>query len=175
MYTALTNGALVNDLFQLINLFEIVVSEYYNHSRRLYLFGRKHRKSFNYHNEAITDKKYANVTTKLKPGRKFWVKVFQIKDLVTAEDCITKLRAEKAILVGAQGATLVWEQKKEGLPINRRSVSFDEEDALWQDSSGNHGVPHILYRACGDYQFNLTSFKDNLNRAYCLLCFCDDE
>src|SRR3989344_1307137 len=163
MYAALTNGAQVDDRFELVNTFEIVVPEGYDHSKRLDSFGKEHRKAFYYYNDAITDKNYAKATTKLVPGRKLKVKVFQIKETVTSEDCIAKLRSEKAILVGAQGASLVWEQKKEELPVNRWSASFDEKDALWKDADGYHGVPGVGRNSDGDFKFNLGNFENDWN------------
>ncbi len=174
MYAALTNGAQVDDRFELVNTFEIVVPEGYNHSKRLDSFGTEHRKAFYYYNDAITDKNYAKATTKLEPGRKLKVKVFQIKETVTSEDCLAHLRSQKAILVGAQGASLAWEQKKEELPVNRWSASFDEKNALWKDADGNHGVPFVLRDSDGAFEFILGDFGLAWYGHRCLLCFCDE-
>lgn len=174
MYAALPSGAKVDDRFELVNTFEIVVPEGYNHSKRLHSFGKEHREAFYYYNDNITDSNYAKVTTKLEPGRKLKVKVFQIKETVTPLDCMAKLRSEKAILVGAQGASLVWEQKKEELPDNRWSVSFDEKDALWKDPDGDHGVPYIGRYSYGVFGFRLACFEGDWDVSGCLLCFCDE-
>src|SRR3989344_4716273 len=152
----------VDDRFKLVNTFEIVVPEGYDHGKRLDSFDKEHRKAFYYYNDAITDKNYAKATTKLEPGP-LKVKVFQIKETVTSEDCMAKLRSEKAILVGAQGASLVWEQKKEELPVNRWSASFDEKDALWKDADGYHGVPGVGRNSDGDFKFNLGNFENDWN------------
>ncbi len=170
MYAALPSGAKVDDRFELVNTFEIVVPEGYDHSTHLHSFGKKHRKSFYYYNDAITDKNYAKAT-KLVPRRKLKVKVFQIKETVTSEDCMAKLRSEKAILVGAHGASLVWEQKKEELPVNRWSASFDEKDALWKYADGDHGVPLVDRDSDGGFEFDLGSFEYDWSDG-CLLCFC---
>mgnify|MGYP001617681000 FL=1 len=174
MYAALTHGAQVNDRFELVNTFEIVVPEDYDHSKRLDSFGKEHRTAFYYYNDAITDKNYAKATTKLEAGRKLKVKVFQIKEKVTSEDCMDKLRSEKAILVGAHGASLAWEQKKEELPVNRWSVSFDEKDALWKDARGDHRVPRVGRDSDGDFEFGLGYFEGAWLDDFCLLCFCDE-
>ncbi|MFA7216682.1 MAG: hypothetical protein WC095_01720 [Candidatus Paceibacterota bacterium] len=174
MYAALMGGAQIDDRFKLVNTFEIVVPEGYDHSKRLDSFGKEHRKAFYYYNDAITDKNYAKATTKLEAGRKLKVKVFQIKETVTSEDCMAKLRSEKAILVGAQGASLVWEQKKEELPVNRSSVSFDEKDALWKDAHGYRRVPRVSRRSDGDFRFDLGFFGLGWRDVDCLLCFCDE-
>jgi len=46
----------------------------------------------------------------------------------------------KAVLVGAQGASLAYEQGKDKLPFDRWSVSFDEKEALWY-AGYNYRVP----------------------------------
>ena len=68
MYAALASGATVDDWFELVNTFEIVVPEGYDHGKRLDSFSKEHSKAFYYYNDAITDKNYAKATTKLKPG-----------------------------------------------------------------------------------------------------------
>lgn len=174
MYAALTNGAQVDDRFELVNTFEIVVPESYDHSKHLDSFGKEHRKAFCYYNDAITDKNYAKATTKLEPGRKLKVKVFQIKERVTSEDCLAHLRSQKAILASAQGASLAWEQKKEELPVNRWSVSFDEKNALWKDADGSRRVPLVNRCSGGNFEFSLGSFEFGWGDGRCILCFCDE-
>ena len=175
MYAALTSGAQVDDRFELVVTFDVVVPEGYDHSTRLDTFGTEHRKEFYYYNDAITDKNYSKATTKLVPGRKFKVKVFQIKETVTSDDCMAHLRSQKAVLVGAQGASLAYEQGKDKLPVNRWSVSFDEKAALWKDADGFHGVPFVCRYSDGVFLFCLGSFGNDWAGGLCLLCFCDLE
>lgn len=175
MYSAVTGGAQVDDRFGLINTFSIVVPQGYDHATRLGSFREKHRKEFYYYNEAITDKNYAKATTKLEPGRKLKVKVFQINERVTSLDCLAHLRSQKAVLVGAQGASLVYEQKKDELPVDRWSVSFDEKDALWEDGGGYLRVPYVFRYSGGGSGFVLGDFEDGWSDGYCLLCFCDES
>lgn len=174
MYAVLASGSQMDYRFELVNTFEIVVPEDYDHGKRLDSFGKEHRKAFYYYNECLTDKNYAKATTKLEPGRKLKVKVFHIKERVTSEDCLAFLRSQEAILVGAQGATLAWEQKKEELPVNRSSVSFDEKNALWKDVDGLHRVPFVNPGSGGDFEFGLDRFEDRWSDADYLLCFCDE-
>ena len=165
----------LDDKFELVNTFEIVVPEGYDHFKRLDSFGTEHREAFFYYNDAITDKGYAKATTKLEPGRKLKVKVFQIKKTVTSEDCLAHLRSQKAILVGAHGASLAFEQKKEELPFNRWSASFDKKNALWKDADGHHRVPLVRRHWGSDFRFDLGDFEDDWHDGYCLLCFCDAD
>lgn len=175
MYSAVTGGAQVDSRFELVNTFSIIVPQSYDHATRLDSFGKEYRKEFYYYNDAITDKNYAKATTKLEPGRKLKVKVFQIKERVTSEDCIAHLRSQKAVLVGAQGASLAYEQGKDQLPVNRWLVSFDEKDALWTDAAGYRRVPDVGRDSDGDFEFNLGYFGSVWRGVSCLLCFCDES
>ena len=65
--------------FELRNTFEVVVPENYDHATRLDTFKRDHELEFGYYNQALTDANFVKATTQLTPGRKFTVKVFQIK------------------------------------------------------------------------------------------------
>ena len=165
--------ALVDDRFDLVTSFDVVVPKNYNHATRLSTFRKAHGKEFYFYNDAITDVNYAKVTTKLIPERKLKVKIFQITTRVSSEDCLGFLRGQKAILLGAQGASLAYEQGKNQLPKGRWHVSFDEKNALWVDSGGYHGVPHVLAGSDGDFEFDLGSFEADWASDDCLLCFCD--
>lgn len=175
MNTKFIGNVDVDDQFELINTFNIIVPKGYNHSKRLDLFSKEHCRAFYYYNDAITDKNYANATTKLKPSCKLKVKIFEFKKSVSSKVCMAKLRSEKGILVGAQGVTLVWEQKQEELPVNRWSISLDEEEALWKDAEGNSRVPCINRFSVVDFRFDLGDFKEIWHNAYSLLCFCSAD
>lgn len=163
----------LDDRFELTGTFEITVPEGYDHDTHLDSFRKTHEQEFYYYNPAITDKNYGNATTKLVPGRRFLVKVFQIKEWVSSDDCLDLLKSRKAVLVGAQGVSLAYEQCKDKLPVARWSISFDEKKALWKDTGGHHGVPRVLRISDGDFRFNLGSFESDWYDAHCLFCFCD--
>ncbi len=175
MHAALTEGALVDDRFELVNTFNVIVPEGYDHGTRLDTFGNEHRKEFAYYNKNITDQNYANATTKLVAGRKFKVKVFQIKGRVSSDDCLNQIRSHKGVLVGAQGMSLAYEQGKEQLPVDRYSVSFDEKEALWKDADGNRRVTLVFRCSDGGFKFRLGLFGGVWIDRCCLLCFCDAE
>jgi len=159
--------------FKLANAFNIVVPKGYDHATRLTDFAAAHGSEFNYYNSDITDKHFNKATTKLVPGRKFKVKVFNITETVTSEDCLNFLYSQKAVLAGAQGASLVYELAKNKLPKSRWSVSFDEKEALWIDSDGSYRVPSVDRYSVGDFIFFLGPFEDAWADRDCLLCFCD--
>lgn len=163
-----------NEKFDLLNTFSVVVPQAYAHATRLDLFKVEHREEFYSYNDALTDANFAKATTKLEPGRKFKVKVFQVKERVTSEECMAHLRSQKATLVGAQGASLAYEQKKDELPVGCWSVSFDEKEALW-DTDGGRGVPRVYRDSDGGFGFSLGNFEDGWLDGSCLLCFCDES
>jgi hypothetical protein len=103
---------LSDNRFELINTFEVIVPEGYDHATRLGSFKKAHKKEFYYFNDAIMDENFAKATTQLTPGRKFAVKVFQINTTVTSEDCLAQLKRVKAVLVGAQGISLAMSKRK---------------------------------------------------------------
>lgn len=169
---------LVDSRFKFLKSFEVIVQEGYNHATRLDTFHAAHQneenKEFYFYNDAITDVNYAPIaTTKLTPGRKFMVKVFGIIDRVSSVDCLTKIKTEKGTLVGAQGASLAYEQKKEQLPKGKWALSFDEKEALWRDPDGSHRVPSVGARTGGDFYFDLAHFENDWDSDVVLLCFCD--
>lgn len=166
------------DKFEYLKSFDVTVPEGYDHATRLDTFRAAHQseenKEFYFYNDAITDANYAGkATTKLTAGRQFTVKVFGITERVTSEDCLAKLRSEKAVLVGAHGASLAYEQKKDELPKGKWSVSFDEKKALWRDSDGDRGVPSVRAYSGGDFRFDLGRWEGDWGSGNVLLCFCD--
>lgn len=159
--------------FKLANAFNIEVPKGYDQATRLAIFKAAHEKEFYYYNSDITDKNFDKATVKLMPGRKFKVKIFQITETVNSEDCLKFLKTQKAVLTGAQGASLVYELAKSKLPKGHWYVSFDEKDALWVDSDGSHLVPYVHRDSDGDFGFYLGDFGNGWDSGRCLLVFCD--
>jgi|SRR3989344_827495 len=162
------------DRFTFTHSFNIVVPPDYNHATCLAVAKKDHGAEFAYWNLAITDENFTRSTTKLVAGRKFVVKVFQISGSPSSEDCLAFLRSQKAVLVGAQGASLAYEQGKDKLPTGCWFISFDEKDALWKDAVGVHGVPSVTRYSDGDFEFYLDDFGSAWHGNYCVLCFCDE-
>jgi len=169
----MSQGRVVDARFELINTFDLVVPKGYNHATRLATFAKMHKSEFICYNSDITDKNFGKAMTKLVSGLKFKVDIFQIKTRVGSEDCLAFLRSQKAVLTGAQGASLVYELAKNVLPANRWFASFDDKDALWKDSVGFHRVPYV-YRVSDDgFEFRLGYFGAVWDGDVCLLCFRD--
>mgnify|MGYP001217575367 CR=1 FL=1 len=158
-----------------IREFEIKVPTDYKHSSQIDTFAKKAKKEKTtyYFNDDLTSKNFAKATNKLEPGKTYKVKIFPILSTVKSEDCTAFLRKQNAILVGGQGATLVYDLAKDQLPKGKWTVSFDEKDALWEDLDGSHGVPSVLAYSDGDFKFGLGYFEGGWVDGDYLLCFCD--
>lgn len=169
---SLIKHSAADDRFGLLTSFEITVPKDYDHNTQLATFASYAKKErFYYYNEAITDKNFAKATQKLVPGKTYSVKIFGIKQRVSSEDCLMFLATQKAILVGAQGVSLVRQLKKDKFPVSRYTVSFDEKDALFV--GGRHRVPSVSRDSGGGWEFDLGCFESDWGSACCLLVLCD--
>lgn len=155
--------------------FEFTIPADYKHDSQLDTFAKKTKKlsTTYYFNDALTSTNFAKATNKLEPGKTYKVKIFPILSQVSSEDCMNFLAKQNAILVGGQGLTLLQENKADALPVGKWTVSFDQKDALWEDSDGDHRVPSVSADSDGDFEFDLGYFARDGNDDYCLLCFCD--
>lgn len=157
----------------LIDLGEIVVPANYQHATYLAKFRKGNKEKFYYFNDAAIDRNYANASTKLMPGRRLQVDAYCIKTRVTSVDNLAFLASQGSVLTGAQGAALVFEQKRSLLPKERWYVSFDEREALWKDAGGRHRVPYVNASSDGDFSFDLGYFGGDWGAEYVLLVFRD--
>jgi hypothetical protein len=155
--------------------FELTVPVGYSHDTQIDTSGKKVKKEKTtyYYNNDLTSKNFAKATNKLVPGKTYKVKIFPILQTVTSEDCMTFLKKQNAVLVGGQGATLVYDLAKDQLPKGKWTVSFDEKEALWEDADGNRGVPSVCAYTVGDFKFHLGFFGSGWYSDDCVLCFCD--
>lgn len=155
----------------------------YNHDTQVDEFGKKTRKlkSTYYYNDQLTSKNFANVTNKLQPGKTYAIKMFPILETVQSEDCLAFLESNNAILVGAQGVTLLQTHQPNIFPIGKWTVSFDKavdkegKDALWKDADGDHWVPDVHRNSDGGWYFPLGYFGHSWDSDHVLVCFCDLE
>jgi len=168
--------AMVDQLFgQAVKDFEFTVPADYVHDTQLDTFAKKTRrlKTTYYFNDDLTSANFAKATNKLVPGKTYKVKIFPILATVTSDDCMNFLAKQNAVLVGGQGVTLLQDQKADAFPVGKYTVSFDQKDALWTDSGGDHGVPRVYRDSGGGWGFDLGYFEFDWSDGYCLLCFCD--
>ena len=159
--------------FSLLSSLQFTVPEGYNHSTQLASFSKENRKKFYSYNDNITDENFAKTTNKLVPGKTYEAKIFGITKWVTSEDCLAFLKTQNAILVGAQGISVVWQQAKENLPKGKYTLSFDEKNALWRDAGGRRRVPSVGRDVGGGWDFGLGDFESDWHDGSCLLCLFD--
>ncbi len=152
------------------------VPDEYDHATRLTTFSEKYRQEFYYYNDAITDKTFPKPSRILKPGDKLHVRAFKqvVAGTTTSEERLAFLTTQKAIHTGAQGASLVWEQKRDQLPRGYWYDSFDEKGRLWEDADGNHRVPYVSADSGDDFGFDLGYFGCVWLGDCAFLGFCDE-
>ena len=105
----------------LVDLGIITVPEGYDHATHLSAFRKEHYEKFYDYNDDINDANFSRPSRILKPGDKLRVRVFEqvVGGATTSEERRAFLAAQKAIRTGAQGASLVVEQKRSQLPEGR--------------------------------------------------------
>ncbi len=115
------------------------------------------------------------VSYKPIPGRTYKVKFWLINkgERPSSEEIIAHLKINGVLLTGDLGISLVYQEKKEELPVGKWMLSFDEKDNLYEDADGYHRVPRIYRYSGGDYEFSLGNFEDDWNGYDCLMGFCD--
>ena len=79
------------------------------------------------------------------------------------------LEKQKAVYTGAQGASIVFKQKRDELPKGYWYSSFDEKNRLWKD----HRVPYVGADTDGDFYLYLGYFEGVWHDDYAFLCFRD--
>ena len=168
--------SIINDRFSLLTSFKITVPKTYNHATQLGAFASLYAKKekFYYYNNAISDNNFANATRKLIPRKVYMVKLFGINsgEEVSSEDCLAFLVTQGAILVGAQGISLVYQLAKERFPTTKWTLSFDEKNALWKGASGGRRVPFMYRDLDGTWYFHLENFVNKWLDIRCLLYIC---
>lgn len=185
----MVNNAILKNRFHLVREFKIVVPKNYNHATCLRTF--RDSRNFYYYDDGITDEHYQRVTRKLIPEEKFNVKLFSTSS-ASFNEWLSFVYSQGGALVGAQGASIVYEQCGGNLLEGTWSASLDVKRNLWKDTGGlrwrwaesygkkyfredgggHRGVPGIGCRSInGDLMFSLRYFDLPWLCNYYLLCF----
>jgi hypothetical protein len=82
------------------------------------------------------------------------------------------LKSQNALLVGAQGASIIWEQKKDQLLKGYWYCSFDEKEHL-PFLDGYRRVPDVCANSGGGFNFGLGSFELVWDEGDAVLVLCD--
>ena len=156
----------------LIDLGTITVPDDYVHANQLAMF-RERSPDLNLYNIQISDQNFSNPSRILKPGEKFRVRAFKhAAGLVSNEECLNFLVSRGAVHLGAQGASLVFDQKRPLLPKSDGGyTSLDVEDRLpFFPGMNCRGVPCIVARKDDVFDFLLCR-HDHIGGSVYLLCF----
>lgn len=158
-----------------ISEFTLTVPTDYDHNIQIDKFAKKKKalKTTYYYNNDLTSVNFSKATNKLEPGKSYQVKIFPILAKVSSKDCMNFLAKQNAILVGGQGITLAQELHENEFPVNKLIFSFDEKDALWTDTAGDHRVPDVFRFSFGEWNFDLDYFRNGWLAGCCLFCLCD--
>ena len=156
-----------------VNEFEFTVPSDYKHDTQLDTFvGNTEALETTYClNNNLTSTNFANATNELVPCTPYSVKLFPVLSKVSSEECIRFLSEQGAVLVGAQGITLLQKRMPDEFPVGKWLVSFDEKEALWIDSDGKHRLLRVRRSSNGDWRFHLASFEGYWHGNSCILCF----
>jgi hypothetical protein len=148
----------------------------YNHTTWLKTFSEKNHAELDWYHPGITDANFSHVTTKLVPGQKFVVKIFRVRTVeASSKHALAFLRRKNAVLVGAQGLALLFDQAKDRLPKGLGYVSLDKKGALWKGYHGYRVMPYMVVRRDGSFSFCLGRFKGTWGEEDALLCFCNEK
>jgi len=161
----------VDRRFKFLDTFALRVPGTYNHSIQLASFKKLDRGHFRYYNAELTDLNYSKVSRILLPRERYVVDIFRMMTRVRSEECLKFLEKNRAILIGAQGISLAWQESGNMFLFSGRKVSFDQAHALWVDPIGHHRVPFIDCCLGGGWRFSLGRFEDVWSEGDCLLCF----
>jgi len=154
----------------------ITVPENYVHGTYLGAFFKENGKKLYDYNKNITDVNFPNPSRVLKPGDKLRVRAFHqiVSGRTTSQERMAFLEKQEGnIYTGAQGASLVFEQKRDQLPKGKWYASFDKAARLWKGSDGNHRVPDVLAYSDGDFCVGLSYLEVGWNDDDAFLSFSD--
>ncbi len=177
LQSLINNPPRVKKFVLLVDLGITTVHADYEHGNQLKKFFEQNSdKLFNINYE-ITDKNFPNPTRVLRPGDRLRIRAFKqvVGGSTTTEERVDFLRKEKAVFIGAQGASLVFERKCNQLPKCKQYTSFDEKDRLWIDDAGVHRLPNIDCCSNGDFMLRLGDFEQSNRSDVALLCFTEVE
>lgn len=160
----------------LVDLGTITVPDDYMHGTCLSTFFGKNREKLFRYDKNITDANFPNPSRILKPGDILRVRAFRqtVPTSTTSKERMDFLEKQEGnVYLGAQGAALVFEQKRHRLPKRKWYASFDEADHLWEDSSGYHSVPNVHAYSDGDFNISMGSLERGWSTDNIILSFSD--
>ncbi len=89
----------------------------------------------------------------------------------SSHKCMAFLDTQGAQYTGAQGLSLVWEQRREKFLLGMVHASFDRPHRLWKDEKGDYRVPYIRLSFAEDFGFEHRRFTAAWFDDAAFLCF----
>ena len=152
--------------------FDLTVPASFNHDTQIDVSAEKAKKQKDtyFYNPDLTSENFSKVKIKLIPGEIYLVELFPITENVSSQQCLSYLKNQKALLVGSQGLTLIYDLAKDKLPKDKWIISFASKEELQIGSTGSY-VPYIQTYSEGDYAFRLSDFTyDWILKGLVLVC-----
>lgn len=134
------------------------VSEDYQHATRLPDFCKKFRSDFVTMDRRIVGGDFGNSPMQLRPGDTFVARIFRCKSRLSPNDHLAFLIMQRALFLGIEGLSLVWEFKRNALPRNICLSVLGKEDDLWRDSCGAIWYPTLSINWRREYFLGLDQF-----------------
>jgi hypothetical protein len=137
------------------------------------VFRKASEKGFYYYNPDLTEANHP--TPKWAAGKRYSVRaVKQIAEgTTTSLERLEFLESQGAIYLGAQGAAMVYQEKRKLLPKSKWYTSFTEGDLARVRDGLDGGVPSVNASSDGDFGFNLGNLAKSWNQDSAFLCFCE--
>jgi len=174
----MSNGEDSEKFALLVDLGIITVPDDYVHASRLVTFGEQNREEFHgYYNDNINDANFPSPSRILRPSDKLRVRAFQqvVGGATTSEDRMAFLALQEAVYPGAQGASFVFEQKRDQLLKGMWYASFDKEERLWKDAGRDRRMPCMYVSSDGGFRWSLGYFGFVWKTDDVSLCFTEVE
>jgi len=156
----------------------MVVPADYVHGKQLARFNKEYGAELYDFNKAITDGNFPHPSRILKPGDRLHVYAYHqiVGGTTTSDERMAYLAEQKHdVYTGAQGATLVYKQKKDELPKGKWYASFDKPENLYEDSDRNHRVPDVNAGSGGGFKLDLGYFESVWYGLNAFFGFCDEK
>lgn len=157
-------NSLVDEFGPSINEFELTVPEDYCHKTQLNSFCLKTKdlETTESYDENLTDVNFSRVSHELIPGKTYTVRLIPIKSSATSEECLDMYARHNAVLVGAQGLTLLQEKHPDKFPVDKFLISFGLKESLWKDPDGSYRILRISKGYLRKWNFYLSIFYNSL-------------
>lgn len=154
--------------------FRFTVPPHYSHAGQLdtFLSMIANKETAFCFDERMSSDHFNNVTHPLIPGKRYLVELIPILRSVSTEACMDHLENESALLVGAQGLSVLYQLESRQVKKGRHVLSLDSPDRLWRDEKGTARVP-VMSNDQQIYLFDLSFWYATWTPSFELLCFKD--